>query len=538
MTAQEMMKKFHIAEAHEPGFRPEAPYELSYEAVHRDLEQYADVNEVWRLAAKYLAGIIHSKVSEPKAQPGIFVPVKRDSEYSLVTKAKPRGDEPEYLSYPTRNVDTLTDYDRCGTGDIPLDRWGGAADQTCQATGFFHMEFHSGRHIMIDPDGHPCYMAGISAVSPSMSPNAKANAIQKYGSLEKWASTTIDRTKELGFVTAGMWSDNQTLHATGKPFGLCGTGYFVTTYAERCGRTEAGVGHCLFSGNNTIPVFDPAFEKFAGEYAQEIAAPHAQEEDIVGWFSDNELPTMLNTLERCLTLNPADSANLYTLAVAWTYLRQATGKSNPTLDDVTVEMLEEFRGIVYERYFQVVSTALKQADPNHLYLGCRFSYLGKSYRDGTALSEPILRAAGHWCDIVSINYYFAWEPDAEVIRDWIAWSGKPFMISEWYAMSVDSGLQCVTGAGFKVPGQAERGRFYQNFALWLLECPWCAGFHWFMYMDNDPGDANAEASNRNGNKGIVTTNYKEWTQLTTAMAELNRQIPAILRWFDARNNIK
>lgn len=185
-------------------------------------------------------------------------------------------------------------------------------------------------------------------------------------------------------------------------------------------------------------------------------------------------------------------------------------------------MLEEFRGLVYERYFQVVSTALKQADPNHLYLGCRFSYLGKSYRGGKALSEPILHAAGRWCDIVSINYYFAWEPDAEVIRDWIVWSEKPFMISEWYAMSVDSGLQCVTGAGFKVPGQTERGRFYQNFALWLLECPWCAGFHWFMYMDNDPGDANAEASNRNGNKGIVTINYTR-ERVTEENMDTNRK---------------
>ena len=33
-----------------------------------------------------------------------------------------------------------------------------------------------------------------------------------------------------------------------------------------------------------------------------------------------------------------------------------------------------------------------------------------------------------------------------------------------------------------------RARFDQNFTLGLLESGACVGWHWFKYMDNDPGD--------------------------------------------------
>lgn len=42
-----------------------------------------------------------------------------------------------------------------------------------------------------------------------------------------------------------------------------------------------------------------------------------------------------------------------------------------TLQQITDEHREEFAGVVAERYYKVVSEAIRKYDPNHLYLGSR-----------------------------------------------------------------------------------------------------------------------------------------------------------------------
>ena len=57
-----------------------------------------------------------------------------------------------------------------------------------------------------------------------------------------------------------------------------------------------------------------------------------------------------------------------------------------------------------ERYFRIVSHAIKKYDPNHLVLGSRFH--------GKALRLPeVLQGAGPYVDVVSINLYHVWTPD-------------------------------------------------------------------------------------------------------------------------------
>ena len=51
---------------------------------------------------------------------------------------------------------------------------------------------------------------------------------------------------------------------------------------------------------------------------------------------------------------------------------------------------------------------------------------------------------------------------------WNRESGRPIIITEWYAKGMDSGLPNRSGAGWIVKTQADRGRFYQNFTLGLV----------------------------------------------------------------------
>ena len=79
----------------------------------------------------------------------------------------------------------------------------------------------------------------------------------------------------------------------------------------------------------------------------------------------------------------------------------------------------------------------------------------------------------------------------------------------------------------------DRGRFYQNFALGLLESKVCVGWHWFKYADNDPADTKADPSNRDSNKGIVNTRYVPYPPLLDAMRQLNERAYTAAKHFDA-----
>ena len=108
------------------------------------------------------------------------------------------------------------------------------------------------------------------------------------------------------------------------------------------------------------------------------------------------------------------------------------------------------------------------------------------------------------------------------------------MITEFYAKGQDSGLPNNTGAGWLVPTQRDRGRFYQHFTLGLLESKSCVGWHWFKYRDNSPEDLSTDPSNRDSNKGIVDYQYKPYLPLLEDMRELNSEVYALIDYFDSR----
>jgi hypothetical protein len=60
------------------------------------------------------------------------------------------------------------------------------------------------------------------------------------------------------------------------------------------------------------------------------------------------------------------------------------------------------------------------------------------------------------------------------------------------------------------------------------------GWHWFKYQDNDPSDPNAEPSNRDANKGIVSFTYQPYQPLVDRMRQINLNAYALSDYFDAR----
>jgi len=277
--------------------------------------------------------------------------------------------------------------------------------------------------------------------------------------------------------------------------------------------------------NRCIPVFHPDFETFCDEYARQLSATKS-DPWLLGHFSDNELPIVSDMLDKSLQLdaNNPDLRYGYEAANKWLDRRKAKEAGPKDITDVD---RKAFLAHAIERYYEITTNAIRRHDSNHLCLGPRLH--------GRALRLPeMFRAAGKYLDVIAVNYYSAWGPDTERMTMWSRESGRPFMITEFYAKGHDSGLPNNSGAGWLVPTQKDRARFYQHFTLGLLESKSCVGWHWFKYRDNNPEDLSTDPSNRDSNKGIIDYKYKPYVKLLEDMKKLNNKLYDLIDYFDSK----
>jgi len=415
--------------------------------------------------------------------------------------------------FDTCIVDRLDHFD--SSSRAPLDVYGGWKTKRYDATGFFYSKKIGNRYWLIDPLGYRFLHVAVNSVSPGNSPTNRETLAPRFSSRERWRDQTIALLCKHGFNGTGNWSDDELL-STGRPRLVQTRGLnFMGTYGRKTGRVVQQPGHLGYP-NECIFVFDPQFQKHADQVASRTAA-WKNDPYLLGYFSDNELPFPRDLLDRYLRLKPSDPG--HQAAQRWLN-EQGTERSQ-----INDDLREAFRGFVVDRYLSICKQAIRKYDPNHLFLGPRF--YGSEKR-----SEAVFRAAGKHLNVVAINLYGQWSPSKEMLRQCTEWSGRPVMITEWYAKGDDSGMENSTGAGWTVATQQERGWFYQNFTLALLESQVCVGWHWFKYMDNDPRDLTADPSNRNSNKGIVTAAYEPWQPLLGAMKQLNNCAYPLTEWFD------
>ena len=457
------------------------------------------------------------------------------SEYSLTVGAasytETDGYNTKYTNYATRTVDTLSGY-KYNVGEPELyDEYGGyTGGERFEATGYFYTKFIDGRWWNIDPLGYPFFRTAVVGISRGSS-NQAAKALAKHGTVEAWAQSASDRLWELGFNSTGGWSDLANLSAVDKPLAQTKILYFMDDYAGAVGALGRESGSTEFLGN-VMPVFDPDFVDFCDSHASRQITAYADNPYIYGWMSDNELRLVSKSLDNYLNCDTSNHVFAYSYATAWTYMYMMTGKANVSAADVTDELRNDFLAMIFDRYFNVVEAAVRKYDPNHMYLGCRF--IGENY-----YNEQVMKVAGYYCDVISFNYYKQWTPEFDFISNVQKWTDTPFIVTEWYAKGMDAWekdnrLTNTSGSGWTVKTQEERGIFYQNFALGLLESKYCVGFDWFQYLDNDPDNLNADPSNRNANKGIYSNDWEEYTDLTEQMQFLNQNVYTLIKFFDER----
>ena len=452
--------------------------------------------------------------------PGLFfllasalVAAEPASSSVLVSAAKTKPSNP-WLDYPTRLVGTLPSYQ--STTDTALSTYGGLKSDRRAATGFFRAEKSCARWWLVDPEGYAFIHVGVVATAY---PKGSSTA----GTPAAWAASTTELLHAHGFNGTGAWSDTALLRSAPRPVVYTQMWNFMGAYGAKRGGTFQKSGHLGYPGD-CIFVFDPAFPAFCDDYAKRLAATK-EDPWLLGHFSDNELPLYTKSLDNFLKLPATDPGRI--AADEWLAARRAAHPTEAAAPTLTDDQRQAFLGFVADRYLAITTSSIRKYDPNHLCLGPRFDFQALQ-------SPPLFAAAGRHLDVIAVNYYHAWSPDPVRVANWVKWSGKPFLVTEWYAKGMDSGFANTTGAGWVVKTQADRGKFYQNFTLGLLESGGCVGWHWFKYRDNDPTSKTTDPSNLDSNKGIVTLGLEPYAPLLSAMHELNRQVYSLIAYFDHR----
>jgi hypothetical protein len=373
-----------------------------------------------------------------------------------------------------------------------------------RATGYFHTERINGKVYIIDPIGNPYYSLAVNTVSTGASTNQRKLTIEQYGSEEEfYAAVATDLLGNFG-INAAYTSDataNAELIKNGMTVVVSTGG--ISSYMGSLGLSVSTGGSSEFFYNDTMNVFDPDFITFADAKIKAAVEPYVNEPYLLGYTSDNEICGGDNFLERYLTIPASEPVNAFSYATAWTWFCRATESINPSLDDITPELSQEFLAFVYNRYFKIIDSTIEKYDPNHMYIGTRAHTPTKD-------KEGYLRAAGQYLDVITTNMYGR-QNYAEINRqiDKIyQYSGLPIIVSEFGMRALESvdmnGYQLGNygdTACWLFETQQQRANSYESYILNLLESNNCVGWVLYRFRDNDQ----SVYEDKDGNKYLLSS---------------------------------
>jgi hypothetical protein len=387
--------------------------------------------------------------------------------------------------------------------------WTGAPAR--KATGFFRTEKIDGRWWLVTPTGRLYFMTGLDCVGPGsharngeairdayswlppkeglfkaawLHPGQKneifsmyrANLIRKWGKdfEAEWLKRMPLRMQAWGFSSIGNWSDDEVTDTHILPYVVMGP----DTWSE-----------VPYVSKNLQDAFHPGFAAHAKKASEKLAQRYKADPWLIGYFVGNEMdwremPVMV--LEKAASVpskqrfleilkkkyGSVDKVNAVwaTQAANWDALRLP--KEGKRWTPAQTEDAAAFRGEFAELWFKTWNTALKAADPNHLFLGSRI-------HGGGNRSDEVIAASGRYCDVVSFNEY-SLRPDPIEYAKWAKIADKPYIVGEYTFNSLDDGL--LAGA-VPVLNREERGKGYSYYTEQMAANPNFVGGHFFQFTD-------------------------------------------------------
>jgi hypothetical protein len=452
---------------------------------------------------------------------------------------------------------------------------GDATAASLTATGYFHTQKVGNKWWLVTPDGKPFWSVGFcAAVSdnptiiqgrsamfanlPASSPfyGTAANVIKgpqptgaktfdyfaynlsrKYGSdyQTEYVQTTLDRARSWGFNTLGGFTDPEFKSNGRVPY--CGTFGIEGTFPR------------ISTGNDywqALP--DPYSTEWRTAVTNSVtkaqAAATATDPYLIGWFVDNELtwigkgtsgPTYQYALVYSVARMTWDGS-----AAKRAFVRSLTAKY-PTIADLNAAWGTSFGSFsalnsgfeldttptaalttdmsnymlsFMRQYFSIIRNSLRAADPNHMYMGCRFAKNNTT----TWYTPETLKAASEYCNVMSMNFYSSSVKPA----DWtfLADYNVPMIIGEFHFGATDRGL--FNPGLIPVASAAERGASYEAYIESAARNASIVGAHYFQYLDQPilgrPMDG------QNANIGLIDIADQPYTEMVNAARNANAQI--------------
>ena len=384
------------------------------------------------------------------------------------------------------------------------DRFGGWKRVKAGATGFFRAVKVERAWWLVSPEGNGFFSKGVCNVSfdgdqsPALGYSPYRRAVEsKYGSKAIWSSATVKRMRGWGLNTAGAWSSSE----------LSKQGIAYAPILDLAAKLVPD----LWRRGAFPDVFDPQFAATVRREADRICRPLRSDPWLLGYFTDNELrwgpdwrskESLLETFLQWPEYKPGR-------ARAEQFLRER-GCEDLTPTPVHTAAFQE---LAAGEYFRICKAAIRQADPNHLILGCRFA--------GVA-PEPVLRSMKPYVDVVSFNTYEHELPVGALNRVH-EMTGRPLMVTEFSFKALDSGLPNSKGGGKPVATQVDRANLYETFVTDLARLPYAVGYHWFEWCD-EPKEGRFDGEDCN--YGLVKIDDSAWTTLTERFRAVNPRLEA------------
>jgi hypothetical protein len=307
----------------------------------------------------------------------------------------------------------------------------------------------------------------------------QANLMRAFGPntwYSHWATITLAELRRGGFNSIGNWSEWEIGREAGFP------------YVRPLRSVDKPRAPMIF--RDLPDVYDPRFDEDALEMAQQLADTR-NDPALIGYFLMNEpewafaqespAAGMLYATESCYSREALATflreryGEDKTLANAWGFEVGLdmihAGQWRQVLSEAAESDLEEFSGIMIEKYFATLSTACRTIDTKHLNLGVRYYTIPPDW----------CLTAMHSFDVFSMNCYRAQVP-GDVLKIVHERLNKPTLIGEWHMGAMDAGLPA-TGVGPRVRDQQARGQAYRAYLEHAAALPWCIGVHHFTYYD-------------------------------------------------------
>jgi hypothetical protein len=398
-----------------------------------------------------------------------------------------------------------------------ISKYGGFKDVRVKATGFFHVEKIDSKWWFVDPEGYLFFSNGsccinsqsdlarisgreyiFTSIPPDNDPAAdrhseKRDRINSFYSwnlfrrlgpdwYQKWINLTVSRMNSWGINTIGNWSDDNLGNSHQKAYVATLDGWGIET------------------GTMGMPdVYAQGYVAMIDSAAAAQCAPKKEDPYLIGYFIGNELPW------------PGRETDLTQVIL--------DGKETPIKkalqeflsDGDTPEKRKKFAYDSYSKFIEIVCTAIKKYDPNHLNLGLRF---------GDTPAEGIIMASEKFFDVFSINHY-GYEAPVDEIQEIYRMTGLPVIIGEFHFGVPGRGL---------APGLAqtknmeERAVAYRYYVENAAAHPALIGAHWFQWIDQP---STGRFDGENYNIGLVDVTDQPYPEMTSATAETFKRLYSI-----------